>query len=592
MEEEKNMEDNINIYCANFEYEGNDKKILEIYKMKEKVENNDIISKKIIKRKYNHPLILNYNYCLFCLERRYTKFNQKNLYDNHNIRDKDDIELFFKNKNIKLKQTDNKNEKLAKRRFIHSYDNEKNIISINKHSESDTELFIQENEKVNLTKEKSTSLPIHKSSTSINFVNRKPTRINPSKFDIALRKPFIAPSLIPKNNFKDRYNSNEKKENMIFQRRRNLKSTKNINPFSFLGFVSDSSNRNKNNETNDFFLNQTEKTLINSVQYYEKNEKCRICTCEIKDKFTLLCGDFFCRECIVNLLKESINDITIFNQLNCPLCKEPINENTIKFLLKGKTLQKYNKLKTRIEGLKNPNNIPCPYPDCEGFATKEEERNGTYKCQNNHIFCKKCLEVIEETDHNCEKKDKYPETTKYLNTNKNIRKCPKCRCWVKRDKKGCNYFKCINIWCNYEFCWICGNKYEPSHYRNPLSTCFRLQESEFQGRLIESNRIRRLRCILIILLLVLILLPIICIFFSFFGIILFVLYFYFDGKELRNARLKSKIAHKIFYVVYFLFIFFIALSLIPFGYMCLAVLIFAIPIIIIVKKVRKKKYDF
>ena len=99
---------------------------------------------------------------------------------------------------------------------------------------------------------------------------------------------------------------------------------------------------------------------------------------------------------------------------------------------------------------------------------------------------------------------------------------------MKRDKKGCNYFKCINIWCNYEFCWICGNKYEPSHYRNPLSTCFRLQESEFQGRLIESNRIRRLRCILIILLLILILLPIICIFFSFFGIILFVLYFYFD----------------------------------------------------------------
>ena len=98
MEEEKNMEDNINIYCANFEYEGNDKKILEIYKMKEKVENNDIISKKIIKRKYNHPLILNYNYCLFCLERRYTKFNHKNLYDNHNIRDKDEIELFFKKK--------------------------------------------------------------------------------------------------------------------------------------------------------------------------------------------------------------------------------------------------------------------------------------------------------------------------------------------------------------------------------------------------------------------------------------------------------------------------------------------------------------
>jgi len=125
-------------------------------------------------------------------------------------------------------------------------------------------------------------------------------------------------------------------------------------------------------------MEQTEEDKINNFQYFEKNEKCGICLGEIKDKFTLFCGDFFCRECIVNLLKESINDISIFNNLSCPICKEPINENTIKFLLKGKSLQKYNKQKMRIDGLKNPNNIPCPFPDCEGFALKEEEKNNIY----------------------------------------------------------------------------------------------------------------------------------------------------------------------------------------------------------------------
>ena len=346
-------------------------------------------------------------------------------------------------------------------------------------------------------------------------------------------------------------------------------------------------------------MEQTEEDKINNFQYFEKNEKCGICLGEIKDKFTLFCGDFFCRECIVNLLKESINDISIFNNLSCPICKEPINENTIKFLLKGKSLQKYNKQKMRIDGLKNPNNIPCPFPDCEGFALKEEEKNNIYRCQNGHFFCKKCLDIINpklisktKNKHKCEIEEKFPKTTKYLNNNKNIRKCPRCNCWVEREPGGCNYFKCSNIWCKYEFCWICGNKYEPSHYKNPLSTCFRLSESDYQGKLIESFRIRRIRCILIILLLILILFPIICIFFSFFAIISFAMYFHFDGKELRSVRVHSKVANKIIYIFYFAFIISISFALIPFGYMCLAVLIITIPIIIIIKKARKKKYDF
>ena len=85
MDEEIDKDDNIDIFNANFEYEGNDEEILDLYNLNEIVENNDMIAKKIIKRIYNHPLFLNYNYCLFCLERRKTKYNHRNLYDKHKL---------------------------------------------------------------------------------------------------------------------------------------------------------------------------------------------------------------------------------------------------------------------------------------------------------------------------------------------------------------------------------------------------------------------------------------------------------------------------------------------------------------------------
>ena len=121
--------------------------------------------------------------------------------------------------------------------------------------------------------------------------------------------------------------------------------------------------------------------------------------------------------------------------------------------------------------------------------------------------------------------------------------------------------------------------------------CFGLAGSDIQGKMIKSYQIRRIRCILIALLLILILFPIICIFFSFFLIGSFVMYFQFDGKEVRNVRFHNKSAHKAFYIFYILFILFISLGLIPFGYICLVLLIFAIPILIIINKIRKKKGD-
>ena len=637
MNEEFNFEDHLEIFNANFKC-NNKKQILSLYKVEKTIENNDIISKKIKRDIYNHPLFLNYNYCLFCLERRKTKYNHQNLNEKHRSANIKTIEAFLKKGKFILKIPENKIDKLSKRRFIHSYESFKTNIVDNVESDSDTELFIENENKDNQSPytismlKKLRTMKIKKKIKNKKDLKKSSKQLSP-KLDINYLDEEIEQNYSTKRHNKNVSNGelnkisltrtyhqenikfkniskkniplysktifNKEKqqegENIIFNpenKDSNSKKNKQKKSFSFFRLFNYFYN-NKENEIpkNNSINEQIEDTEVRSLQFFEKNEKCRICLGEIKDKFTLFCGDFFCRECIIDLLEENIGKITTFNKIECPSCHEPINENTIKFLLKEEYLVKYIKIKTRIDGLSNKNNVPCPHPDCEGYAPKEEEINGTLECQNGHIFCGKCLEEISskfrlepKKSHICIKKD----SEKFLEENKNIRKCPNCKCWVKRDPGGCNYFRCSNIWCQYDFCWICGGHYEPSHYRNPLSMCFGLVGSNYDGKLVKSIRIRRIRCILISLLFLLILLPIIIIFFSFFLIGSFVMYFQFDGKEIRNIRFHSKCQHKTFYRFYFLFILLISIGLIPFGYICLVLLILSIPIFIIMNKVRKK----
>lgn len=638
-------EDNIDIFNANFECD-DEKQIIDLYNVESSIVNNDNLSKKIKIEKYNHPLFLNYNYCLFCLERRKTKYMHNNLNNLHNKESIKTIGEFLEKRKINLKIPQNKIEKLAKRRFIHSCETiKKKKIEVNEYFDSDTELYIEKEDDDN-PYSKSISKKMRMTHTFTKFPSKIKSKKKNSKElkksckqlsanldieeDDIFKEEKKEKENIPKNNniFKRQFSKdNNTKINKALSRkdilfkssltRRASKreegddtilnlDTNNSNSnkkkdksFSIFGFITNYFyNDNKDNiKTNNSLVEENIENEVLSLQYFEKNEKCIICFEEIKDKFTLHCGDFFCRECVINLIQESLKNISLFDKIKCPKCQDQINESQIKFLLNDEYLEKYNKMKMRIEGLRNKDNAPCPYPDCEGFAIKEKEINDTLECQNGHIFCNKCFEIVDKkyrlepkNKHECE--DKYIETNNYLSSNKNIRRCPQCNTWIKRDPGGCNYFRCSNIWCRFEFCWICGKKYEKSHYRNPLSMCFGLAGTDIQGKImIKSYQMRRIRCILIALLIILILLPIICILFSFFIIGSFIIYFQFDGKEVRNVRFHKKSSHKAFYTFYLLFFIFISLDLIPFGYICLVLLLFSIPILIIINKIRKKRGD-
>ena len=69
---------------------------------------------------WQHPLILNYDYCLFCLEKSKNKYSIHSLKENHiKMNNKELMNFFYKN-SILFRQCKSKIDKLKYRKFIKS----------------------------------------------------------------------------------------------------------------------------------------------------------------------------------------------------------------------------------------------------------------------------------------------------------------------------------------------------------------------------------------------------------------------------------------------------------------------------------------
>ena len=363
----------------------------------------------------------------------------------------------------------------------------------------------------------------------------------------------------------------------------------------FFGFVKQNSNRNKRTLSGHISKNFRNKRG-NNINYAENN--CTICLQEIKEKFTLICGDFFCTDCIRQTVLTAIKKITDLDKLSCPTCKELIETNTIKKLLTEEEFNNYNYLITKIQGYRNEDYIPCPFPDCPDFALESQFSTNLVICQNGHTFCKKCLELIDknikdikEKEHICFKNMSLEEqkTLEFFKKNKNFRKCPKCKNEVVREGGECNNMTCTNIWCGYEFCWICNGKYEESHYKNPISMCFGLGEIDNDRKLLKYSRIRFFRCALIFLLIIFVILPVVITFFSIFVAFVFIIAFVLDGSAMKYNKLKSPFYNKWFYRISYAFFFSMSVAFIPLGYISLVALIIFTPFVVIIHNKIKKK---
>ena len=693
---ESNDFDNINTFNKNFTC--NDANaILSLYKKQNTVNSISFnnVSLKYNESKFMHPILLNYNYCLFCYGKKKSKYYPMNLIETHMKKSLKDFLKENKTSNFQLRKITNKTEKLAKRRIIRSHEYRTYLkvpkkLKIPHENDSDTDLYIRKKmirKKINNNNSNSNNSSIKKTKT----VSRKPNVNNLKKIcqinissesinsmekeiellefrdqtdsnlndmtpkfendlDIKMKKSSLKNSLKtnnlkkatprktytakPKNQFKTaispKRKNNELKdksiESLIIEDDKVKNTSEKKFPDNYFSKIKNAfkilninelyprSSKKKNFEfdfakrftilppkfpartTSILSSNKRAFYYLNNLHKFN-NESCVLCLGKIFEKFTLLCGDFFCRKCIREFILEYLNDFSKFDQLCCPTCKEPIEKSTIEKLLTPNELKKYEKLELKIKGLTHKDLFPCPYPDCEGYAENKEKKL-ILKCQFNHVFCTKCLHIIDEMyltnkkmKHFCSYDIEEEETLKYLNENKLIKKCPNCKTWVQKAPGGCNNMRCTNIWCHFEFCWICGKAYDSNHYKNPLSTCFGLSAADSENKFTKNKNIRILRLMFIILFIIFIILPIVLVLFSVFEISIYVVVFVLDGSALKYIKLHSKFAHQIFYKLAVFFYFVIAIGLIPVGYMSICGLIIVTPILLIRNKFRKKRIE-
>ena len=229
------------------------------------------------------------------------------------------------------------------------------------------------------------------------------------------------------------------------------------------------SRNSRNNNIN--ILDESEEETIKKI-----NENCLICNekltvGELNNNF-VECLHGFCDQCYYAYFKEKINNNEI-EKIKCPQkdCYLIIFNNFIeqKIINDIPLLEKYHKLKERRQLMLNPNIQLCPFPDCESYAEKGNNKYVSCK-ENNHQFCfnclkkwhgnKKCIIDIDKSFENWRDSSK-------------VKRCPKCKYFIEKNE-GCNHITCI--YCKYQFCWLCMQKYDSYHYRLS-SNCYGLQSS-------------------------------------------------------------------------------------------------------------------
>lgn len=543
---------------------------------------------------WSHPLILNYNYCLFCLEYSKSPYSLSFLDQSH-IK-VNDLYEYFKFKGINFKY--NKLKPITKkiRRLIKSQDSKRIVKSDTfnqdyNRSTSDTNIYFDINTKgmqaLNKYKQRAKRLLPHESKTKNE--NKRNERIFERKNEV-------------------------KTDNVNIKTYKKRKTPKEFDMQILKYFDDDNNNESLSlteyNDNNTFVISNPLYTSLqinnklnftDNVKHTPKSNQntCDICFQELKDKLVLSCGDFYCKNCLRIYILDCINNLANFNKIHCPkeICKSKLSETDLNKLLSNEELSKYYKIKTRIEGLSNPSLIPCPYPDCESYSQLKQlkSKSKICKCSNNHKYCSKCLGIIKRNslEHKClNNKAKKNETLDYLSKNQNIKRCPNCHSYIQRElDKGCNNMTCTNPWCEYQFCWICEKQYDAYHYRNPFSYCFGLSETDLESKLVKYKIMRVGKCILIFILLLFIIFPICVAIFSIIAVGLYVFAFVIDGSITKNIKIKEKRNKNIFNAFIYLFYAFYGLAFIPLGYIAFAFGIIALPVYCVVQRQLQIKHD-
>jgi len=174
--------------------------------------------------------------------------------------------------------------------------------------------------------------------------------------------------------------------------------------------------------------------------------------------FTLSpCKDSFCIPCLISYLKEVINSAKLL-KIPCPAeCGCDLSYADIKSFAASQPdlFLNFTKIRNNLMSSLDPLNRWCINPLCS-VIIRNISKKKKIKCEK----CKQemCFDCRGPWHGNmtCEQ-----ALDKEIKIYSNVKYCPKCKSRIEKNG-GCNHMTCSR--CQYQFCWLCKNKYTTNHF--------------------------------------------------------------------------------------------------------------------------------
>eukprot|EP01100_Stratorugosa_tubuloviscum_P002073 TRINITY_DN1476_c0_g4_i1.p1 TRINITY_DN1476_c0_g4~~TRINITY_DN1476_c0_g4_i1.p1 ORF type:complete len:403 (-),score=140.97 TRINITY_DN1476_c0_g4_i1:102-1310(-) len=229
--------------------------------------------------------------------------------------------------------------------------------------------------------------------------------------------------------------------------------------------------------------------IINS----QEKRDCSICLEQlpVSQIYTLInCMHQFCRQCILDYLNVQILEKKVI-KINCPdkTCNKDLEYVEIKELIDPTLFAKYEDFQLQVLLESEKFTRWCPKQRC-GFAVTVDETTNHIKCPRcAYEYCFTCGNAAHPSI-TCEEyaqwqaengnADQEYATWALIHT----KKCPNCLAAIEKNS-GCNHITCLR--CNYEFCWLCMERYNTGHYNDGPCDGKQFYKDENEKMIEESN---------------------------------------------------------------------------------------------------------
>ena len=223
----------------------------------------------------------------------------------------------------------------------------------------------------------------------------------------------------------------------------------------------------------------------------EKKMECPICNEEFmanRKNRVQNCGHTFCNGCWYDFLSIKIKENKL-PSIKCLdyKCKSKLSDDFIINLLNTDKdlIKKYKKYKMELEVINNPNKKLCPFPNCDSYLELKDIKEQYVTCKNNHSFCFVCSK---KPHGNLPCETNIDKSMLEYATNNFVKKCPNCSI-ITEKKDGCNHITCSK--CQYQWCWLCNEKYENDHFEKGKCKGFQFfkPKNEYEIKLMMEGKI-------------------------------------------------------------------------------------------------------